>query len=470
MSNIKINKLFFIFSVFSIHLIPFAKSFQFETFPILLLLTAMFIFFFKDSNIKNYIKSNQFIFFLIIYLFLFYLTNLWNDYNDLIYLIKYLIGPIIFISFFHIKKLFGINEIIFFGLFIIFLYLIFIFKPPIIFGLSCNALELFIARLDCSNSVNLNRPFLITPEPSYLSLMLSFYLIILNNFKENIKKNKILSTILIIEIFICFIIYQTHSRIGLFFLCTFLIYKIFYYQLFKNILVIITALIILFNFVLFSDQNLFSKNKFSLNEQIIDSRKLLNLDKIYKYFSFSSSNVLLEDCHTIDPNLDMIYDESKCYVPLTFISIMSVNEPTGFIRIFHNYLSLKASYENKFFGYGIGSYQALWFWHAKKFNVDSLTKTNEVMSKWYPNIENKKQHVQNYFFSILHDCGIIPALLILFIILKSLQNIIVNKNKFGYVVFVYVILTFFLQSSITSPYPWMALSIISFNINIKSYA
>jgi hypothetical protein len=149
---------------------------------------------------------------------------------------------------------------------------------------------------------------------------------------------------------------------------------------------------------------------------------------------------------------------------------MSVNEPTGFIRIFHNYLSLKASYENKFFGYGIGSYQALWFGHAKKFNVDSLTKTNEVMSKWYPNIENKKQHVQNYFFSILHDCGIIPALLILFIILKSLQNIIVNKNKFGYVVFVYVILTFFLQSSITSPYPWMALSIISFNINIKSYA
>ena len=192
-----------------------------------------------------------------------------------------------------------------------------------------------------------------------------------------------------------------------------------------------------------SDQNLFTKNRFSLKESIIDSRKLLNIGKIYKHFNYSPLNI-------------------------NFLSNMSINEPSGFIRIFHNYLSLKASHENKFLGYGYGSYQKLWFKHAEKFNVDDLTKTNEIMSKWYPNIENKKQNVQNYFFSILHDCGVIPALLILFIILKSLQNIIVSKNKFGYVILVYVILTFFLQSAITSPYPWMALSIISFNI--KRYA
>ena len=179
--SIKLNKLFFIFSVFSIHLVLFAKSFNFETFPILLILFCLYIFLFKNFSSKFFLNHNKFILLLIIYLCLFHLSNLFENSVELI---KYLIGPSIFLFFFYFKKYFGFNEILLFGLGMILLYLIFIFKIPILFNLSCNSLEFFIGRLHCENPINLNRPFLITPEPSYLALMLSFYLIIFNHLKR----------------------------------------------------------------------------------------------------------------------------------------------------------------------------------------------------------------------------------------------------------------------------------------------
>ena len=114
-------------------------------------------------------------------------------------------------------------------------------------------------------------------------------------------------------------------------------------------------------------------------------------------------------------------------------------------------------------GYGLGSYAVLWYQHAKRFDVTHLVKLNEVMYQWLPYIEEKKQYVQNYFFSILHDGGFIPAIIILILLGKSLFNIIQHNYIFGYIIFFYTFITFFFQSTISSPYPWLSLALILFN-------
>ena len=63
---------------------------------------------------------------------------------SLLELFKILIGPFIFISYPKIKKYFGVNELILFGLFITILYLIFKFKVPYLFDYSCETLEFLL--------------------------------------------------------------------------------------------------------------------------------------------------------------------------------------------------------------------------------------------------------------------------------------------------------------------------------------
>ena len=449
--DIKLNKLIFIFSIFSIHLIPFANKFAFETLPITILFFLAWIIFFTDTNFKNFLESKKIIILLIFYLILFYILMIWKEQNYLIELIKYLIGPTILLFYLQIKKYFGFNEIILFGVGIILLYFIFYFKIPILFETSCGTLEFFIKRLDCLNTQNLNRPFLISPEPSYLALMLSFYLIILNHFKENINENKKKILTYFVEILICFIIYQTSSRVGFIFLISFLVYKIYLLKIYKNYLIIISIFIITIFFTIFPNTSLNNNN-------LISSRSVLNIDNITSRF-----NEFLSPVFTI--NCNVIY---TCYYENNLLSIINVSEPTGFVRIFHNILSIKGSTENNFVGYGHGAYSDIWYQHAKDFNYTHLIKINEVMSQWHPNIENKKQYIQNYFFSILHDGGIIPAVMLIFLIVKSLANIIKEKYVFGYIIFFYILITFFFQSTITSPYPWLALAIILFHK--KKYA
>lgn len=483
--DIKLNKLFFIFSIFSIHLVPFGQNISFETFPILILIMIFYLFFIRGINLKYYFENNQIVILIISLLIFTYLINFWEQNNKFIELIKYLIGPIILLFFIDLKKYFGLNEILIFGLGIILLYLIFFFKVPVIFGLTCNTLEFFIGRLDCSHSANLTRPFLITPEPSYLALMLSFYLIVLNYFKKSVLNKHKKKIYLVIEIFICYIIFATSSRAGLLFLLIYIFYKIFDYKIYKSIYFLLSLLCFSTYIIFFSNLNILKTTETNYKDGIINSRNILNIDFIIHRFN---NKLLLRDI-----NCDLIKEEEiyftdeyirsvgiekkkilllelneKCYVKNDLLSVINVSEPTGFVRIIHNYLSFKGSLKNNFVGHGLGSYSKIWYLHAESFNVRHLIKTNEVMQKWYPDIENKKQHVQNYFFSILHDGGIIPAILILILILNSLKIIIKNKFTFGYIILSYVVLTFFFQSAITSPFPWMALGLILFNN--KKYA
>ena len=462
--DIKLNKLFFVFCIFSIHLIPFANFFTFETLPVMIILTIFCILLYTKVDFENFLKSRKIIILFITYLLLFYIVNLWEDHNYLSELIKYLVGPTILLFYLQIKKYFGFNEIVLFGVGIILLYFIFLFQIPILFEISCGSLEFFIKRLDCSNSLNLSKPFLITPEPSYLSLMLSFYLIIFNFFKEdfNIKKNKKL--IYFVEIMICFIIYKTSSRVGSVFLFTYLIYVIYKYKFFKNFFLIFLTFLITLILILFLNLN---HSNYNLNKKLFSGRSIMNIDNISERFESFISPLLVVDCKVIYQDTE-IYDKQNCYYDKNLLSIINISEPTGFVRIFHNILGLQGAYENNFIGHGFGSYSLIWYSHAKKFNKTHLIKMNEVMSKWYPNIQVKKQYIQNYFFSILHDAGIIPALLIILLIIKSLINVVKEKYIFGYVIIFYILITFLFQSTITSPYPWLALSLILFDK--KKYA
>ncbi len=458
--DIKLNKLFFIFSLFSIHLVPFANSFSFETFPLLLILFSLYIFLFKNFSFKIFLNNNKIILLLLTYLCLFQLSNLLQNNIELI---KYLIGPSIFLFFFYFKKYFGFNEILLFGIGMILLYFIFIFKIPILFNLSCNTLEFFIARLHCENPIKLNRPFLITPEPSYLALMLCFYLIIFNHFKEKVMSMNKKKLTLFIEIFICFIIYTTHSRIGAIFLYIYVFYFIYNYKLYKN-LSLIFSLFILSSYILFFSNLSFSDtSKSKYNERIVDSRNILNIDFITERYKDNLSPLSKVHCRRIENKIltDANYNDT-CNIENDLLTVINISEPTGFIRIFHNYLSFKAALDNNFLGYGLGSYAVLWYQHAKRFDVTHLVKLNEVMYQWLPYIEEKKQYVQNYFFSILHDGGFIPGIIILILLGKSLFNIIQYNYIFGYIIFFYTFITFFFQSTISSPYPWLSLALILF--------
>ena len=90
--DIKLNKLFFIISIFSIHLVPFANYFAFETFPILIMIIIIYIFLFKNFDLKKFFIRNKIIFLLITYLFLF-TYQIWSNNIEII---KYLLGPIVF--------------------------------------------------------------------------------------------------------------------------------------------------------------------------------------------------------------------------------------------------------------------------------------------------------------------------------------------------------------------------------------
>ena len=65
-------------------------------------------------------------------------------------------------------------------------------------------------------------------------------------------------------------------------------------------------------------------------------------------------------------------------------------------------------------GYGTGSYPLIWFKHVDQNNLDNTIKKNEVIKNWYDQgIENKRQYIQNYFFTILHDGGLLPSVFFL---------------------------------------------------------
>ena len=82
--DIKLNKLFFIFCIFSIHLVPFSNFFDFETLPLLISIVIFYTVLYTKVDFKNFLKSKKIVVLLITYLLLFYLINIGESHNDFI--------------------------------------------------------------------------------------------------------------------------------------------------------------------------------------------------------------------------------------------------------------------------------------------------------------------------------------------------------------------------------------------------
>ena len=142
--------------------------------------------------------------------------------------------------------------------------------------------------------------------------------------------------------------------------------------------------------LLFSNLSFLNFGKSKFNEKIIDSRKILNVDFIIDSYTDNLSSLTKVDCGRIENKILTRFNvNDTCFIENNLLTTINKSEPTGFIRIFHNYLSFMAAFNNNFLGYGLGSYAVLWYQHAKMFKVTHLVKLNEVMSEWLPNIEEK---------------------------------------------------------------------------------
>jgi len=419
------------FSIFSIYLIPFANKVSFETFPLLLIVCSILIIFSNKMFKRNLDKIQISALLLLMFICLSFLYNLPSNNIALLELIKYLIGPIILFSSHQIIKNLNIKFVYYLSFFLIFLYFLLKFNVPILFNFACDFLEFFIARYDCSNFDNLKSPFLITPEPSYLALFLGFIILIINLMKKNQNYKKNLHNFLIIEFLLLFIILDTQSRIGYIVLFILFFNYFFLNNYFKYLLTILVVIYITFIFQLDKSRTI---------------GRLISIQNSMDYIQLSR-------------NVD-----SK-----TLIEQINYSEPTGAIRIIHNLLSVYGFYNSDIiYGHGPGSYSKKWFNdYSNRLNLQDILKKNEVMSRW--DLPNKKQYVQNYFFSILHDCGLIVSLLFLYLVYLGFKNIIKSNNKIYYCLFAYIILCFFYQTQITNPMPWLGLSILLYANKKKSF-
>ena len=177
-------------------------------------------------------------------------------------------------------------------------------------------------------------------------------------------------------------------------------------------------------------------------------QKIIGNNEANRFLSFQNKNqqnFIIGSRNLL--NIDQILYAAHNTNRYNLLEIISQKEPTGFIRLLHNYLSIKAFYLNPW-GHGIGSYPKNWYNYAQQNNLEMMLRKNEVTMEWFnSNIFKKKQYVQNYFFSILHDFGLIVSIIFLVIFAKSCLNVFRKKKISYYLMLFYLIICFFFSKS-----------------------
>ena len=432
---------FAFYAIFLIYLIPFSQSqkINFETFPILLLISSIFItLYIKKLKFDKYEKI---ILLLILSLILVYLLHIFKfEKVSILLLIKILVCPIIFLSTYQIIRNINIFHLSSMTIFLFTLFLIFKFKPPYIFENVCNFLSFFIGRMDCTNTINLYKPFLITPEPSYLSLMCFFLIILIEFFIlkytkfKNHKLNYHLKFISL-QILLLIIMISTDSRSIYIFILPLFLFKIF------SINKKLTPILFIILIIGISLTNISRINNLT-NDIILVLKKTL----------FEKSNKKIIEM----PN-NVIRYKNFDY----FLAMSNQLEPTGMIRINFNILSISGFLSsNILIGNGSGHFIENWQKIADKNNFSQIMiNNNEVVKKW-DNFYTKKQNPQNYFFLILNDYGLIPILILMTLIFKALSNVNKKTLTFDMCAIVFLIYCFFYQGQITNPHHWIILSLL----------
>ena len=432
---------FAFYSFFLIYFIPFSQSqkVNFETFPILLLLSSILIIIYIKK--LKFHKYEKIILLFISSIILVYLLHLFKfEKVSTLSLIKILICPIIFLSTYQIIRNINIFHLSSMTVFLFTLFLIFKFKPPYIFENICNFLSFFIGRMDCANTINLNKPFLITPEPSYLSLMCFFLIILIEFFIlkyskfENHKLNYYLKFISL-QVLLLIIMISTDSRSIYIFLLPLFLFKIS--SINKKLLPILFFILII----------------------------CISLTNISRITNLAADVVLIVKKTLFEKNKEKIVEMPNSVIKYKnfdyFLAISNQLEPTGMLRINLNILSIHSFLSsNILIGNGSGHFLENWQKIADKSNLTKImTNNSEVVRKW-ENFYTKKQNPQNYFFLILNDYGIIPILILMILIFKALRNVNKTTLTFDFCAIFFLIYCFFYQGQITNPHHWIILSLL----------
>ncbi len=441
--NIDFQKLllgFAFYSIFLIYLIPFSESqkINFETFPILLLLSSMLIIFYI-KKLKFDKNEKLVLLFILSLIFVFSLHLFKFEKVSTLLFIKILVCPIIFLSAYQIIRNINIFHLSSITIFLFTIFLTFKLKPPYIFEKVCDFLSFFIGRLQCINTNNLDKPFLITPEPSYLSMM-CFFLIILIEFcilkYSRLKNHKLnfYSKFISLQILLVIIMLSTDSRSAYLFLIPLFLFKIFLITK-KFIPILFVILILSIPLINISRIN-------HLTEDITITLK--------KTFEKKDKKIVRM------PNSVITYNNFDY-----FLAISNHLEPTGMFRINLNILSIYGFLNsNILIGNGSGFFKNNWQKIADKNNYTRIMmNNNEVVLRW-KDFYTKKQNPQNYFFLILSDYGMVPILILMVLIFKTFKNCSKKTLTLDICAIIFLVYSFFYQGQITNPHQWIILSLM----------
>jgi hypothetical protein len=400
-----LNELLFIsFFLIFIRILPISV----ETQPIISFLVSC-VFFVSVSKKNDFIKTDVFFVFLlgiILISYTCYQILFLADYNSIIELFKYAIGPIIFlairsnkysISFDFFKKLIiGISILALISLLLPNIY-------SIIFG---NLIPRFVENIGS----DVRGIVVLTPEPSYFAV---FQIILLITIEKALSQYESENC-------------NTYTRKQLFYLkCV----VIFISILTKSALVILYIVIFI----------LPDFKKISLKKVLLGFLVIIPLLSLTIYLFFSENRLF----DVIALIYTLVHDQQFDWMYFLF-----TQESSGGTRIIVNFLAIASIFIYPF-GSGLGTFASMLNIYGNHYNMDLSTHEvlgSDAVGKIYP---------QTYFANLCNDIGIFA--LILFPIIrinnaKDSSNFILKRN-------LCLILMILFQSQITNPAFWYLIAI-----------
>lgn len=373
-----------------------------ETQPIFLFVIGLMFFFDRLVNKKN---SYYALLSLILAFFLLYsISFIFFSDGDPGTLIKYLVFTFVTIAMCNLK-----SECLNFKVYtIIAIFFILIALDQKFFGNNLSFIfDVVTPRVNSSLEAGGRGVPIIAPEQSYMSLILAS-LIIICNFTYVYSENEVSKKLFIFTIVLLYILLLlTGSLLSFLFLIGFL-----FIQFFRiNYLPYLIIFLFVFIFIVCE------------NERVVD-------------LVITISNI-------------------KDFTWKDFLVLMTLVEPSGSTRLILASLAVMYSMDNFIFG-GLGAIKNNWFLVAHENGWDFIAYHSVLGLQYKASMPTEPQTI---FYSLISDLGwFISLIIILFLIVLIFNKI--NFNRLTLMVFYFLSFILFFQSSITSPYIGVCISLL----------
>ena len=375
-----------------------------ETQPLLCLAAGTISAAISTHLILRHDKTSLLALVLLIFIVIGFLYSLANRQPAISDLVKYSIGPIIYISmrnrFFNIPK-----NLTIYSTYLLFAVSIFMFFD---IGPVKNIIGLIIERASQSDIGGIRGISLISNEPSYAAGQLIFLLLTLK-FQNEIYKTNSIHTKIAPTLAITMIL-MTKSALGYLFLIAYFTPEILRQINLKKMLLIAA---------------------FGLGVTIMEFIFPSRISQVISAFQQADINNLLLS--------------------------LSILEPSGTTRIFLNAAAFSSILFSPF-GYGLGSFSDVWHHTLDKLGLQIL-QNHEILGSVY--MSQQQTFASTYLANITNDLGL-PALIITLSMFSPFILKLHNNSIFLQQVSLCLIIMLFFQSQITNPIPW-ALLIMGFN-------